>query len=117
MTIVNGRDKNRRQWDAPRFSNHVQGLKINQGYWNVLIEQENVGKGVEEGVEKKPMLSDQRGKEMQNQANKSGQICESRNAEIDPEVIHEIMRLKIIKPPCNSGNVRNRIGKPSFGSF
>lgn len=52
---------------------------------------------------------------MQNQANKSGQICESRNAEVDPEVIHELMHLKIIKPPCSSGNVSNKTDKPSFG--
>lgn len=37
---------------------------------------------------------------MQTKANKSGKICESRNAEVDPEVIHEIMQLKIIEPPA-----------------
>lgn len=61
------------------------------------------------------MLSDQKGKEMQNQANKSGHICESRNAEVHPEVIHEIMQLKIIKAHFSIGNVRNKIDKPSFG--
>jgi len=109
---MNGRDKNRKQRNAPSFSNNVQGLKMNQAYWNVLIELESVGKGVEEDVEKKPWLSDQRGKEIQNQANKSGQICESWNAVI---VIPEIMQLKIIKPPRSSGNVSNKIGKRSFG--
>lgn len=58
-----------------------------------------MAKGVEEGLEKKTNISYQGGKEKQNQANKSGQICESRNAEVDPEVTHKIMQLKIIKPP------------------
>lgn len=40
---------------------------MNQAYWNVLIEHESVGKVEEEGVGKKAMLSDQKGKEMQNQ--------------------------------------------------
>lgn len=87
---------------------------MNQGYWNVLIEQESVGESVEAAVEKKSVLHDQRGKEMQNQANKSGQTCERRSAEVYPEVIHEIMQLEIIKPPCSSGNVSNRTDKPRF---
>lgn len=61
------------------------------------------------------MLRDQRGKEMQNQANKSGQIYESRSAEIDPEVLHEIKQLKTIKPPCVSKNVKNKTDNPGFG--
>lgn len=36
-------------------SNNIEELKMDQASWNVLIEQEKVAKGVEEGVEKKPM--------------------------------------------------------------
>lgn len=74
-------------------------MKMDQAYWNVLIELENVAKGLEGGVEKKANITYQGGKEKQNQANKSGQICENTNAEVDPEVIHKIMQLKLIKPP------------------
>lgn len=99
MLIVNTRDRNKLQWDAPNFCNNVREMKMDQAYWNVLIELENVAKGLERGVEKKANITYQGGKEKQNQANKSGQICESRNAEVDPEVIHKIMQLKLIKPP------------------
>lgn len=85
-------------------------MKINQVYWNILIEQESV----EEVVGKKSVLHDQRGKEMQNQANKSGQTRERRSAEVYPEVIHEIMQLEIIKPLCSSRNVSNKTDKPRF---
>lgn len=39
----------------PVSEKNIQEMKRDQAYWNVLIELENMAKGLEEGVEKKPI--------------------------------------------------------------